>query len=367
VHTFGRLSLVVLTISCITGCGPKGARLQKSVVPPDRSLYESGKEYLDKSQYVKARLAWQTLISTYGESELCSNALFALADSYYDEGGTENLLQAEDQYKNFIVFFPIDPKVPDAMMKIIALNRKMTSSPDRDPSYAYKTEAAIKKMLELHPDSDFSPIAREFLKEIQEILARGNFDVGQFYASKGNYPAAESRYLEVINRYKDYSGMDAIYFGLADALEKSNKPEDASFYYDRIARAYPDSGYFERARSRLDVLGKPIPPVDPQPAREHQPRENEGFHPLKPFIRLAETLRGRDSDDYYLRAKKFLAGRNAGEPSDETKPTDDLLIQTTLTKDASGKTDSTTVLGNGTESTKSGAGKKSGEKRPNKK
>ena len=47
------------------GCSQKSAKLQKSVVPPDKTLFETGSEYLEKSQFIKARLAFQTLINTY--------------------------------------------------------------------------------------------------------------------------------------------------------------------------------------------------------------------------------------------------------------------------------------------------------------
>ena len=101
-----RIALAAVILAGLWGCGPKGAKLQKSVVPPDRTLFETGSEYLKKNQYIKARLAFQTLINTYPDSEVSADSYLAIGDSFYDEGGTENLLQAEDQYKNFIIFFP---------------------------------------------------------------------------------------------------------------------------------------------------------------------------------------------------------------------------------------------------------------------
>ena len=92
------------------GCGQKSAKLQKSVVPPDKTLFETGSDYLNRSQYIKARLAFQNLIMTYPDSEMAAEAHFAIGDSFYEEGGTENLLQAENQFKDFIVFFPAHPK-----------------------------------------------------------------------------------------------------------------------------------------------------------------------------------------------------------------------------------------------------------------
>jgi len=59
-------------------------------------------EYLKTSQYIRARLAFQTLINLYPDSKRAADAYFAMGDSFYDEGGTENLLQAWDCYRNAI-------------------------------------------------------------------------------------------------------------------------------------------------------------------------------------------------------------------------------------------------------------------------
>ena len=93
-----RYLLLTFILLCSWGCQQKSAKLQKSMVPPDKTLYETGADYLKKGQYNRARLSLQTLISTYPDSEMAAEAKFAVGESYYDEGGTENLLQAEEYF-----------------------------------------------------------------------------------------------------------------------------------------------------------------------------------------------------------------------------------------------------------------------------
>jgi outer membrane protein assembly factor BamD len=365
-------------LSGLLGCGPKGAKLQKSVVPPDKTLFETGQEYLKKSQYIKARLAFQTLINTYTDSELSADSYLAIGDSYYNEGGTENFLQAEDQYKNFIIFFPTNPKAVDAQMKIVALNMKMMRSPDRDPSYSVRAEAAAKRMLDQFPDSDYGPIVTGYLKEIQENLAQGNFGVGKFYADKGNYWGAQSRYQEIVDRYQNFTLLDETYYRLADVLEKSKKPDEAAVYYTRLAQGFPDSRYFEGAKSRLSELGKPVPAVDTQLAALHAPKakEGDGFTPLKPFISFAEALGFHGPPDRYEEAKKAvedkksadaLAAAQTAKTGEPAKTGDGILIETTISKDASGKTETSTVLGSGSGSNQTDANSNGGKKQSTKK
>ncbi len=223
-RTFARYVAFLLILAGMSGCGEKGAKLQKSVVPPDKSLFETGSDYLKKSQYIKARLAFQTLINTYPDSDLAADSYLAIADSFYDEAGLDNLLQAEDQYKNFIIFFPTSPKTVDAQMKIISLNMKMMRSPDRDKTYSYKAEAAIQKFLTDYPDSEYAAVARQYLREVQENLAQGDYGVGMFYSTKGNHIAAKSRFKEITDNYKEFSLMDEALFHLARVAREDREP-----------------------------------------------------------------------------------------------------------------------------------------------
>ncbi len=337
------------------GCVQKTAKLQKSVVPPDKTLFETGEDYLNKSQYIKARLAFQTLMNTYQDSDLAPDALMAIGDSYYDEGGTENLLQAEDSYKNFIVFFPTNPKAPDAALKVIALNHRMMRSPDRDSSYSIKTQDAIRNFLNKFPDSDYIPIVNRFLLEVQENLALGDLGVGVFYEGKGNPLGANLRYQEIIDKYTSFSEMDEALFRQAGILEKMKNTEGAAANYSKIAVAFPFSKHAEEAKARLKSLGKPIPEVDTKLAAANQARikQPEGFSPLKPFIEFGKALGFAGPPDIYAQAKKEIEEKNAKTAvaeatkagSEQGGTGGDIQIQSVIRKSASGETQDTTVVG----------------------
>lgn len=364
---------LLLLLLLVWGCGQKGAKLQKSVVPPDKTLFETGSEYLKKSQYIKARLAFQTLINTYPDSDMTAESYLAIGDSFYSEGGTENYLQAEDQYKNFIIFFPTHPKAADAQMKIIALDMKMMRSPDRDQQSTYKAEQAIKQMLQQFPDSDYIPIAKQFLNEVQENLAQSDYGVGQFYAQRGNFLGAKSRYQDIVEKYPNYSSLDEVYFQYGQSLEKTKSPEEAATYYSKIAAGYPFSKHFEEAKERLKTLGKPIPEVDKQLAALNQAKlkPGEGFSPLKPFVDFAQALGFKGPEDRFKQAKRMVeekktetaAAQAQAATTEGGKAADDILITTTLSKDPSGKTQSQTVLGANSGAAPSGIDKNADKKK----
>jgi outer membrane assembly lipoprotein YfiO len=337
------------------GCVQKSAKLQKSIVPPDKTLFETGEDYIKKSQYIKGRLALQTLMNTYPDSDIAPDALMAIGDSYYDEGGTENLLQAEDSYKNFIIFFPASPKAPDAALKVIALNHRMMRSPDRDQSYSFKTEDAIRRFLNQFPDSDYVPIVNRYLLEVQENLALQNLGVGQFYENRGNLAGAKQRYQEIIDQQPSFSQLDEVLFRTARIMEIAKNPDEAALDYGKIVSAYPFSKHADEAKARLQALGKPIPEVDMQLAAANQARIKppEGFSPLKPFIEFGKALGFVSPPDIYQIAKKEVqeekaktaAAEGAGEGGEQTGTGGDIQIQSIIRKSATGETRDTTVLG----------------------
>jgi outer membrane assembly lipoprotein YfiO len=358
------------------GCGPKGARLQKSVVPPDQTLFNTGSEYLHKSQFIKARLAFQTLINTYPDSELNADAYFGIADSFYDEGGTENLLQAEDQYKNFIVFFPAHPKSADAQMKIISANWKLMHAPGRDQQYTYKVESNIKKFLQDYPDSDYAPIARQYLKDVQERLAQSDYGVGRFYAERGNYAGAQSRFEEITEKYPYYSAIDETYFELAEALEKSMKPDDAAKYYSKIVTGYPFSKYSDEAKAKLAELKKPIPEVDEMLAAQNKAnmKPAESFTPLKPLIMFSEAIGIKGEADRYKLAKETVeahkaeaASALAAKEKEPEQPLGTATIEAVIVKDSAGNTTTSTTLESGTNTATATSDKNTDTKKNSKK
>ncbi len=354
-----RFVLITAVLLYSYGCGQKSAKLQKSVVPPDKTLFETGSDYLKKSQYIKARLAFQTLLTTYPDSDMAAESYFAMGDSFYEEGGTENLLLAENQYKNFIIFYPGHPKGPDAQMKIISLNYKMMRSPDRDQQYSHRTLQEIKKLLRDYPDSDYVPIAQQIRRDVEETLARSNLLVGQFYDERDNPLGAKSRYEEIADEYKAYSSMDDVYFRLANLWEKSaskEKADHAASYYAKIASGFPFSKYFEESKARLKLLGKPVPPVDEQLAEINQShlKKPQGFSPLKPLIDFGKALGFVPAPDQYgvarkaIDAEKMKRAETAAPGSEPTsEPTDNIQIETVIRKDPSGATQETTTLGSG--------------------
>ncbi len=225
-----------------------------------------------------ARLTLQTLINTYPDSEFIARAKLAVGDSWYAEGGTAALSQAEIEYKDFKTFFPNMPEAAEAQLKIANIHYQQMEKPDRDYTHAKRAEDEYRKLILQYPDSKLLPEAKQRLLEVQEVLGEREFEIGRFYYLRQSYPAAIARLSSLVDRYPLYSGADETLFLLGQCYEGeittvrskpipealkarvieefTNKAADA---YDKILTRYPLTDRTEDAKKRLEALHRTIP------------------------------------------------------------------------------------------------------------
>lgn len=233
-------------------------------VAPDKVLYDRAIKDIKKGKQEVGRLTLQTLINTYPDSEFLAKAKLAIADSYYKEGGAANLTQAIAAYKDFIVFFPFLPEAPYAQMQVAMTHYKQMEKPDRDRSEARLAEEEFQTFLQKYPNDPLVPQTTQHLREVQEILAEGEYRIGYYYYVKGDRRAAAGRLLAVTKRYPLYSKADKALWMLGDIFEKSEKKEIAAIYLGRIVRDYPLSSLAGDAKNKLVAFGVPVPQPDPK-------------------------------------------------------------------------------------------------------
>lgn len=250
---------------------------------PDKILYDKAMDNLKHGRHEVARLNLQTLINTYPDSEYLAKAKLAIADSFFKQGGTANTTQAIQAYQDFDVFFPMMPEAAYAQLQVAMAHFRQLEKPDRDRSEARAAEDAFQTFLQKYPDDPLAPKAEQHLREVQEVMAEGDFRIGSYYyITKGDKRAAASRLVAVVNRYPLYSKADQALWMLGSIWEGTEKKEFSVPYYARLVREYPLSPLAPQAKDRLKALKAPVPQPDPQAvawmtAEKNAPRKHEAF------------------------------------------------------------------------------------------
>ncbi len=250
---------------------------------PDKILYDKAMDDLKHGRHEVGRLNMQTLINTYPDSEYLAKAKLGIADSFYKEGGSANLTQAVQAYTDFGIFFPmLLPEAPYAQLQVAMTHYKQLEKPDRDRTQARAAEDAFQTFLAKYPNDPLAGKAEQHLREVQELLAEGDFRIGYYYYVKEDKKAAESRLRAIVNRYPLYSKSDRALWMLANIWDSTEKKEIANNYYARLVRNYPLSPLVPEAKTRLKAHGAPVPQADPNAvawmtAEQNAPRQREGL------------------------------------------------------------------------------------------
>jgi outer membrane protein assembly factor BamD len=174
------------------------------------------------------------------------------------------LTQAVAGYKDFIVFFPFLPEAPYAQLQVAMTHYKQMDKPDRDRTEAKAAEEEFQTFLAKYPKDPLAPKAEQHLREVQEVLAEGDFRIAYYYYVKGDKRASAGRLLAITKRYPLYSKSDEALWMLGDIFEKSEKREIASVYYSRIVKDYPLCARVGDAKGKLVAFGVPVPQPDPK-------------------------------------------------------------------------------------------------------
>lgn len=297
----GRWTAVAVASIAACSCGFHHTKYEnpitKDTQQPDKLLYDKAVKDLQKGHYEMARLTLNTLINTYDTSEYLAKAKLAIADSYYNEGGISGFAQAEQEYKDFELYFPTLPEAAEAQYKICKTHMNQMSKPDRDTNQALRAEQECKNLVLQYPNSKYVPEAEQMLRDIDEVLAEGEMRVGNLYYAKGSRAAAANRYRGLVDQYPLYSRTDEALWKEADAylgLGTRLRPQ-AIAALQEIVREYPLSDYVDPAKRKLRELEADIPQPDPTAyARMKYEQENRTkpsvLHEMTGFLRSGPDL-----------------------------------------------------------------------------
>jgi outer membrane protein assembly factor BamD len=271
--------LICALIACAGAGGCFGKKVAKNAhvtasAAPDSVLYNRALDDIKHGRYDVARLSLQTLENTYPDSEYLAKAKLAIADSYSKEGGTSGLTQAIAEYKDFITFFPFLDEAAYAQMQVGMDYYRMMVKPDRDSSEAVNAEAEFQTFIQKYPNNKLEPQAEQRLREVQEVLAEGDFRIARFYYIRGTNRAAAGRLLELTQRYPLYSKADQANWMLGQIYEKSEKKDIAAAFYGAIVKDYPLSPLAGDAKNKLIAFGAPVPQPDPTAMARMQQEQN---------------------------------------------------------------------------------------------
>ncbi len=247
-------ALLFLALALTAACGGNRNAMPVDTANPDRFLYERGTAALKERKWLDAREYFRQVVDNYPQSPLRPEAKLGIGETYLGEKGAENLVLAANEFREFLTFYPLNPRADFAQYQLAMSHFMQMRAPDRDQTETKDALTEFNNFFQRFPQSPLMPEVRQKWREARDRLSESSYRVGFHYYRIRWYPGAIDRFREVLKDDPEFSGRDRVYFHLAESLARSDKQAEALPYFQRLLDEFKTSEYVEEAQVRLQEL-----------------------------------------------------------------------------------------------------------------
>jgi outer membrane protein assembly factor BamD len=249
-----RAALVAVLIAAAAACAGKKPLVPANVAEPDRYLLDLANAAVMKEDWLKAREYYRQVVDNYPQSPVRPDAKLGIGDTYLGDGSAESLVLATAEYREFLTFYPTNPRADYAQYKLAMSHFKQMRAPERDQTETKAALAEFENFFERYPNSPLTTEVRNDWRIARDRLSEASYRIGLHYYRSRWYPGAVDRFREVLKDDPNYSHRDDVYFYLAECYAKSNRKAEAIPYLERLLAEYTASEHLDEARRRLQEL-----------------------------------------------------------------------------------------------------------------
>ena len=229
---------------------------------PDKFLFDKGTEALNNKKWITAREFFKQVTETYTQSPYRPDAKLGVGDTYLGEGTAEALVLAINEFREYLTFYPTNPRADYAQYKLGMAHFRQMRAPQRDQTETRETMKEFEAFIARYPNSQLMPEVRAKYREARDRLSESDYLVGYFYFRQRWYPGAITRLKALLKDDPEYTGRDAVFYHLAEALARTKKETEALPYFEKLVHEFEQSEYLQLAQKRIEelktqVLAKP--------------------------------------------------------------------------------------------------------------
>lgn len=250
-----RALALALAVTTLSACGGSQATVSSA-----QEAYDRGVAALDARKHARAVELFRSALDFGRTTEVADDAQLGLARAYR---GDKQYLLAGAEYTRFIEFYRTDPRVPEAAYERILAYAELSPRFELDQTDTEQTIAYSRLYLQNYgTDSERAPEVAALLDELQEKLARKQFESGKLYERRELYEAAAIAYGRVLTEYPTSAVADVALLGSLRAQTsyaansiRAKQPErfrEALRFYDQFVTLFPASPLTAEAEAEYD-------------------------------------------------------------------------------------------------------------------
>ena len=249
------LLAAVAWLGTAAACGGNKAKLPApGSVEADKYLFDHGTDAVTRKRWLTAREYFKKLVDTYPQSPYRQDAKLGIGDTYLGEGTVEANILAANEFREFLQYYPLNPKADYAQYRIgVSLSKQMLG-PDRDLSPTLDAIKEFDRFLQIYPNSTYRPEVEALRRQAQNQVSGHDFKVGEQYFRIRWWPGAIDRFKSLLARDPEYPQRDGVYFYLAESLHGARLDAEALPYYEKLIQEFDRSRYLVKANKRIAEL-----------------------------------------------------------------------------------------------------------------
>lgn len=223
--------------------------------PSGENYYVKATDEYTQHFYQPAIADYQKLIDQYPFSPYAEEAELNIGLAHYK---SHNYAESIGALNDFIRMHPTSKRIEEASYYLAMAHYDQIGRPDQDQTH---TELALEQFQSIErrfPESDFAQLAHEQIAICREMLARHEYVIGDFYYSRANYKASESRMAELMALYPETPIAPDALDQLGKTLEKQGKKYSAAQAFTALKTDYPKTKFETDADRELKKLNQPI-------------------------------------------------------------------------------------------------------------
>jgi outer membrane protein assembly factor BamD len=230
--------------------GGGGEKYKTEIVPdiPAETLYNQGLAKLKSRDFEAAAKKFSELEKSYPSSEWSRKALLMTIHAQFEKPAYEDAVQSAQRY---IGLYPNSPDTPYAYY--IAGMSYYNQVPDamRDQTSAERSLQIFQELITKYPKSEYVADARYKMGVARDQLAAKEMQVGRFYLTRKNYPAAINRFHEVLGKYQTTRHTEEALYRLTEAYLSMGVTNEAQTAAAILGHNYPESQWYKDAVALL--------------------------------------------------------------------------------------------------------------------
>lgn len=226
---------------------------------PDTYLYETGQAAMEDRKWFRARALFRRIVDTFPQSSYRFDAKIELGRTYFLQGGLISLIEARNEFQEFIRFFPTNARADYAQYLIGMTYLEATLDPDRDQTQTLGAIEAFNLFLDTYPESQYRDETLTALRNVKDLQGESELRVARFYYDHRWWPGTIQRLRPLLKDDPEFSGLDSVYYYLAESLVRMNSEAEALPYFERLINEFPSSEWTTAATVRIAELKRSSP------------------------------------------------------------------------------------------------------------